>query len=141
MARAHRASEDPKVRATAARFYVELVDELRRVYEREAARGLKKADLARVLGVHRSVVSRMLSGENGNITAGSIGALAGAMGHYPEIVLRPYDSPAGNRNPAGAPDETTRSGVAKFVIHGRNGEEGVPHGSSLASLRREDEAA
>lgn len=134
MTRKRRTSADPKVRDTAARFYVELVDELRRVYEREAARGLKKADLARLLGVHRSVVSRMLSGENGNITVGSIGALAGAMNHYPELMLRPYDSDAGNRGPATAPDVVADSGVAVFVIErgdrlggGANGSSALPN--------------
>lgn len=136
MGKKRRTSGDPKVRATAARFYVELVDELRRVYERESARGLSKAELARLLGVHRSVVARMLSGENGNITAGSVGALAGAMNHYPVLVLRPYDTEPGNRPPAVAAPE--RGSGMVFTL---SGDADVPGGSSVGTLRREEHAA
>ncbi|BBK38962.1 hypothetical protein STAQ_40400 [Allostella sp. ATCC 35155] len=139
MGKKRRASGDPKVRATAARFYVELVDELRRVYERESARGLSKAELARLLGVHRSVVARMLSGENGNITAGSVGALAGAMNHYPVLMLRPYDTEPGNRPPTVSAPERG-SGMVFTLGHG-NGDAEVPGGSSVGTLRREEHAA
>jgi len=138
MGKKRRASGDPKVRATAARFYVELVDELRRVYESESARGLTKAELARTLGVHRSVIARMLSGENGNITAGSIGALAGAMNHYPVLELRPYAAGPGNHSPAVVPRESALS--MEFKLEYGNEEAGVPRARSMRTVRREEYA-
>lgn len=98
MAKKRRMSEDPKIRATSARFYADALAELRRVYREGAANGLTKADIARILGVHRSTVTKMLSGERGNITLGTVGALAGAMDHYPTIRLEPYRDGAGNRD-------------------------------------------
>lgn len=91
-----RRSEDPKVRATAARFYVEVLSELNRIFKDSERTGLTKADVARILGVHRSTVIKMLSGERGNITLGTVGALAGAMNHYPDFVLKSYDGVEGN---------------------------------------------
>jgi transcriptional regulator with XRE-family HTH domain len=54
--------------------------------EEMAERGLKKSDLARLLGVNRSVVSRMLNG-TAPLELRTIGQLAWAMGRDPQFRL------------------------------------------------------
>lgn len=55
--------------------------------------GVNKAEIARRLGVHRSVVTRMLSGKKA-LTTRSVAELAWAMGCEPEFKLTPITSAA-----------------------------------------------
>jgi transcriptional regulator with XRE-family HTH domain len=52
---------------------------LKALAEEEAKRGLKQTDLARAIGVHRSVINRELRGKK-DISTGRIGQLAWALG-------------------------------------------------------------
>lgn len=74
----------PKRRA-AGRFISKVRRAVQKMYvEEQKARGLKQTDIAAALGVHRSVVNRILRGRE-NLTAGRIGELAWAMGRVAEI--------------------------------------------------------
>jgi len=50
--------------------------------EEEKKRGLKQTDIARAIGVHRSVINRELKGRK-DITLGRVAELAWAMGRVP----------------------------------------------------------
>jgi transcriptional regulator with XRE-family HTH domain len=54
--------------------------------EERAKRGLTQADIARAIGVHRSVVNRELVGRK-DITLGRVAELAWALGRIPKIEL------------------------------------------------------
>jgi transcriptional regulator with XRE-family HTH domain len=73
--------------------------------EEMAERGLKKSDLARLLGVNRSVISRMLNG-TAPLELRTIGQLAWAMGRDPQFRLPKKKKRARGSNllsPANAP--------------------------------------
>ena len=55
--------------------------------EERASRNLTQADIARVLGVHRSVINRQFLGVE-NLTLGRVGELAYALRREPEFFLR-----------------------------------------------------
>lgn len=54
--------------------------------EEEKKRGLKQTDIARAIGVHRSVINRELKGRK-DITLGRVAELAWAMGRVPVFDL------------------------------------------------------
>jgi transcriptional regulator with XRE-family HTH domain len=56
--------------------------------------GVTQAQVARELGVDRSVITRLLAGA-GNPTVRTIGELAGALGYRPELVLHEIESRPG----------------------------------------------
>jgi transcriptional regulator with XRE-family HTH domain len=60
---------------------------------------LTRADVAKILGVNKSVITRILSGKS-NLTIKTIGELAGALGYRPELVLRSIERTKGtNQTP------------------------------------------
>jgi transcriptional regulator with XRE-family HTH domain len=78
------------------RAAVRFISQVRRAFQRTFAeeskrRGLTQAAIARVIGVHRSVINRELTGRK-DITVGRIGELAFAMGRVPHFDL--IESPA-----------------------------------------------
>jgi predicted XRE-type DNA-binding protein len=72
---------------SAARFVGDVRDELLLAYFEELTeRKLKKSDIARLLGVHRSAVTRMLNGTS-PLELRTIGQLAWALGRDAEFKL------------------------------------------------------
>lgn len=92
MSKKAKTTDDVMARSAAARFYLDVLRELNRAFEEVSKeRGISKSDIAAKLNVHKSSITRILSGERGNMTLGTIGALAGAMRHYPVFHLAPFD--------------------------------------------------
>lgn len=74
-------------RREAARFVTHVRRELQKaLVEEEAKRGLTQSDIARTIGVHRSVINRELRGYK-DITNGRVAELAYAMGRVPHFSL------------------------------------------------------
>ena len=85
-------------KAAGARFIARVRRELQKALAEEHAspRKLTQAEIARVLGVHRSVINRQLLGVE-NLTLGRVGELACVLGREPEFVLRePEEIPGAN---------------------------------------------
>jgi hypothetical protein len=59
---------------------------LRALEEEEHKRGLKQTDIARAIGVHRSVINRELRGMK-DLTLGRVAELAWALGRTPTFEL------------------------------------------------------
>ncbi|MHB2205090.1 helix-turn-helix domain-containing protein [Methylobacterium sp. CM6257] len=81
---------------TAGRF----IEKVRRALltalaQEEAANGLTQSDIARSIGVNRSVIHRELRGHK-DITLGRVAELAWAMKRKPQILLIPEEAPTGN---------------------------------------------
>jgi len=84
-----------RTKRTGGRFAAKVRRELQKAFaEEQRARGLKQADLARELGVHRSVVNRQLIGVE-NLTLVRVGELAEALGREPDFILRKPESAIG----------------------------------------------
>ena len=93
-------------KAVGARFIARVRRELQKALAEEHAspRKLTQAEIARVLGVHRSVINRQLLGVE-NLTLGRVGELACVLGREPEFVLRkPEEIPGANYPIATAPE-------------------------------------
>jgi len=54
--------------------------------EEKRARGLKQTDIARAIGIHRSIINREIRGKK-DITLGRVAELAWAMGRKPTLEL------------------------------------------------------
>lgn len=81
-----RISVTPSRRA-AARFIMSVRRTIQKALaEEEKKRGLKQTDIARAIGVHRSVINRELKGRK-DITLGRVAELAWAMGRVPVFDL------------------------------------------------------
>lgn len=79
---------DPR-RRDRARFLGDIFAALNRAFQEEAEQsGLTKAEIAKRLGVHRSVITRRLSGQ-GNMTFETLHDMAWAMGRRVTIALPP----------------------------------------------------
>ena len=90
---------DPKNRVV-ARFIGEVRSELVRAFvEESAASGLTRDQLAQLLGVHKSLITKRLRG-NVNLTLRSIGEMAWALDREPEFTLAQPDEPAVSANQA-----------------------------------------
>lgn len=74
-------------RRAAARHVNQVRRTLQKAFTDEAAQGLTQSEIARALGVHRSVVNRELRGAK-DITHGRVGELAWAMGYKPTFGLQ-----------------------------------------------------
>jgi transcriptional regulator with XRE-family HTH domain len=90
-----RFSIDPRSRL-AARFLRRTRSEIQKaLLEEKAERKLSQADLARILGVDRSVVNRQLTGK-GNLTLRSVADLAWALNRDIEIRFVKPDTEIGD---------------------------------------------
>jgi transcriptional regulator with XRE-family HTH domain len=75
-------------RKAAARFVTAVRRKILAALEEEGVtRGLKQADIARTIGVHRSVINRELRGKK-DITLGRVAELASAMGRVAVLELQ-----------------------------------------------------
>jgi transcriptional regulator with XRE-family HTH domain len=74
--------------------------------------GLKQTDLARAIGVHRSVINRELRGKK-DLTLGRVAELAFAMGREPSFELPPVKAQVGSNLPPPVPTIVPRPAVAK----------------------------
>jgi len=70
----------------------------RSAIEAKQETGRTMADVANELGIHRSVISRILAG-GGNPTVRTIGELAGVLGYRPELVLHKVQTSVGANRP------------------------------------------
>lgn len=82
----------------AGRFISRARRKLQQAMIRSEAQGVKQADVAREIGVHRSVVNRELRGE-ANITLGRFAELAHAMGGEAQIDICFPEDEAGRNAP------------------------------------------
>jgi transcriptional regulator with XRE-family HTH domain len=86
-------------RRVAARFVTGVRRKLLKALEEEnRRRGLKQTDIARAIGVHRSVINRELRGKK-DLTLGRLGELAWAMGRIPLFELPEQTNQAGSNLP------------------------------------------
>jgi plasmid maintenance system antidote protein VapI len=67
--------------------------------EEEARRGLTQSDIARAIGVHRSVINREIRGYK-DLTLGRVAELAWAMGRFPAVDLPQRNAADLNSPPA-----------------------------------------
>lgn len=75
-------------RTVATRFISRVRREIHKALTEESRkRGLTQSDIAREIGVHRSVISRELRGQK-DISLGRVGEIAHALGRDPEFFLR-----------------------------------------------------
>lgn len=75
-------------RRAAARFISTVRRELQKAFaEEKAKRGLNQSAIARLLGVHRTVIHRELRGD-ANLTLGRVAEIAFALGRQPEFTLK-----------------------------------------------------
>lgn len=82
-------------RRAAARFIGKVRREiLKALAEESASVGLTQSDIARTIGVHRSVINRELRGYK-DISVGRIAELAFALGRKPDFALAKVQVPAG----------------------------------------------
>lgn len=79
---------------------------LKALAEETAKRGLTQADVARFIGVHRSVINKELRGEK-DITLGRVAELASALGRKPVFELR--EPHAATKGPKVTTDTANRS--------------------------------
>lgn len=108
-------------RRAAARFVAKARRTLQQAVVRAAEDGITQSDVAREIGVHRSLISRELNGE-ANISLGRFAEIAHALGGEPEIdIVFPADQ-AGRNAPA-KPARTTTGALDEL----RRGEGQVPN--------------
>jgi plasmid maintenance system antidote protein VapI len=84
-------------RRAAARFVAAVRRELQKAYaEESAAEGITQSEIARRLGVHRSVINRELKGMK-DMTLGRVGELGWAIGRVAKFTLtKPVESAGAN---------------------------------------------
>lgn len=83
-----------------ARFINKARNKLQLALLRSEERGTRQADIAREIGVHRSIISRELRGE-ANLTLGRFAELAHAMGGEPQIDILFPENEIGRNAPFG----------------------------------------
>ena len=88
-------------RRAAARFIAHVRRELQRALVQNPA-GLNQSDIARSIGVHRSVINRELRGQK-DITLGRVAELAKALGYRPVFQLEEINVQAGSNLPQHQP--------------------------------------
>src|SRR5690349_21278019 len=91
----------------AARFVGKVRRAIQKAYiEEQRKSGVSQSDIARALGVHRSVINRELKGFK-DLTLGRVAQLAWALGRAPTFSLEPKVEAAGQNS--GAVLEVVRS--------------------------------
>lgn len=106
-----RISISPSRRA-ATRFIADVRRELQEAFAHEETKGnagISQADVARAVGVNRSVINRELRG-HANISIGRIAELAWALGRKPVLFLEDFDPPSSSNAP------TRLSGATEYKI-------------------------
>lgn len=78
--------------------------------EEEAKRGLTQSDIARIVGVHRSVINRELRGYK-DITHGRVAELAYALGRTPTFSLPEAKPAAGSNVPVSTPASANSASI------------------------------
>jgi Helix-turn-helix len=78
-----------------ARFTMDAYRTIVSSFMNREAEGLTRQELANRLGVHKSVISRRLSGAT-NLTLGVISDMARGMGYRPELCFRRYEDLVGD---------------------------------------------
>lgn len=79
-------------RRAAARFVTSVRRAIQRALAEEKAKsGVTQSDIARAIGVHRSVISREISGYQ-DLTLGRVAELAWAMGRTPHFEMLPIEA-------------------------------------------------
>jgi hypothetical protein len=102
-------------RRAAARFVTRVRRELLKALAEENARsGLTQSDLARAIGVHRSVINRELRGFK-DITLGRVAELSWALGRRASIALPQAVAPAGANVPPRPAISIIQSGTGAAV--------------------------
>jgi transcriptional regulator with XRE-family HTH domain len=101
-------------RRVAARFVTAVRRKILKALEEEGQKtGLKQTDIARAIGVHRSVINRELRGKK-DLTLGRLAELAWALGREPSFELPIAKVQVGSNLPPPAPTVTSaRAAVAK----------------------------
>lgn len=101
-------------RRVAARFVTGVRRKILKALEEEGQKtGLKQTDIARAIGVHRSVINRELRGKK-DLTLGRVAELAFAMGREPSFDLPAVTMHAGsNLPPSVAAMFPSRAPIAK----------------------------
>lgn len=95
-------------RRAAGRFISLVRRELQKAVAEEESRGgdgIKQADIARAIGVNRSVINRELRG-HADITMGRIGEIAWALGRRPKFELEKIEVAPGCNAPPRLPGAT-----------------------------------
>ena len=109
-------------RRVAARFITSVRRKILKALEEEQSkRGLRQTDVARAIGVHRSVINRELRGKK-DLTLGRLAELAWAMGRAPlfdvlEIAIQSGSNlPISSNAAAGAFQPTPRTATTTVAI-------------------------
>lgn len=107
----------PANRRAAARFVGEVHRSILQAFSQKSEEGLTQSEIARMLGVHRSVINRELRGGK-DMTIGRVGELAWAMGKKAVLTLEDVAArPHANSRPApAAPSFQTRLSSASVVV-------------------------
>jgi hypothetical protein len=87
-------------RRAATRFITRVRRNFQRVLAEEP--NIKQTDLARAIGVHRSVINKEIRGQK-DLTLGRVAELAWALGYEPQFSLAKPQTPAGSNVPQPAP--------------------------------------
>jgi hypothetical protein len=89
-------------RKAAARFIGDVRRAILKAYaEEQKASGLTQTDIARAIGVHRSVINRELKGFK-DMTLGRVAELAWACNRKPKILMEQIAQASGTNAPQGA---------------------------------------
>lgn len=104
-------------RRVAARFIAHVRREIQKALAEEGARkGLTQSDLARGIGVHRSVISRELRGYK-DLTLGRVGELAHALGREPTFSLQAPQADWSSNIEASEPNIHTAASSNTVLMH------------------------
>ena len=106
----------PANRRAAARLIGDVHRSLLTAFGQKSDEGLTQSEIARMLGVHRSVINRELRGAK-DMTIGRVGELAWAMGKKAVLTLEDVRAkPLANSHPDPAPSFQTLTKSASSVV-------------------------
>jgi len=122
-------------RRAAARFVQDARRAIQKALaEEEATRGLTQSDIARAIGVHRSVINREIRGYK-DLTLGRVAELAWAMGRMPAVDL-PQRNAADSSSPAGSPSQSAEPMKPSRSVPSQTGRFGADPQKGSARGRR-----
>ncbi len=101
----------------AARFVGSVRRAIQKAYiEEQRKTGISQSDIARALGVHRSVINRELKGFN-NLTLGRVAQLAWALGRKPSFSLSEHVTTTGqNTAPIATPTKVEQAAPTSGTV-------------------------